>query len=121
GLTLPTLGSSAAASLSPARFAAGSAVSNTSRQVGTVLGVSFLVVLLGDVTGRTALAAFQRGWTMMLVLAAATSLVCVGVGRTRARGPVEPAAVRVVAADRRPPGPPARWAGVAGWPAGASA
>ncbi|TMC09086.1 MAG: MFS transporter [Chloroflexi bacterium] len=92
GLTLPTLGSSAAASLPPARFAAGSAVSNTSRQVGTVLGISFLVVLLGDVTGRTALAAFQRGWTMMLVLAAATSLICVVMGRTRAAGTVRPEA-----------------------------
>src|SRR5215471_15422918 len=92
GLTLPTLGSSAAASLPPARFAAGSAVSNTSRQVGTVLGVSLLVVLLGDVTGRTALAAFQRGWTMMLALAAATAVVCVVMGRTRARPVVERAA-----------------------------
>jgi EmrB/QacA subfamily drug resistance transporter len=93
GLTLPTLGSSAAASLSPARFGAGSAVSNTSRQVGTVLGVSLLVVLLGDVSGRTALAAFQRGWTMMLLLAIATALVCLAMGRTQAatRSPSPPA------------------------------
>jgi EmrB/QacA subfamily drug resistance transporter len=92
GLTLPTLGSSAAASLPPTRFGAGSAVSNTSRQVGTVLGVSLLVVLLGSVTRTTALAAFQRGWTMMLALAAATALVCVVMGRTRAARPVERAA-----------------------------
>jgi MFS family permease len=85
GLTLPTLGSSAAASLPAQRFAAGSAVSNTSRQVGFVLGVSLLVVVLGDVTLGTALAAFQRGWTMMLLLAAATAVVCVVMGRTRDR------------------------------------
>jgi EmrB/QacA subfamily drug resistance transporter len=85
GLTLPTLGSSAASSLPAQRFAAGSAVSNTSRQVGSVLGVSLLVVVLGDVTRRTALTAFQRGWTMMLLLAAATAVVCVVMGRTRER------------------------------------
>jgi EmrB/QacA subfamily drug resistance transporter len=87
GLTLPTLGSSAAASLPTARFAAGSAVSNTSRQVGTVLGVSLLVVVLGSITPATALAAFQRGWTMMLALATATALVCVVMGRTRVGQP----------------------------------
>ncbi|HEY7201235.1 MAG TPA: DHA2 family efflux MFS transporter permease subunit [Candidatus Dormibacteraeota bacterium] len=82
GLTLPTLGSSSAASLPPRRFAAGSAVSNTSRQVGFVLGVSLLVVILGDVTRRAGLAPFQRGWTMMLVLAVATAAICAVMGRT---------------------------------------
>jgi EmrB/QacA subfamily drug resistance transporter len=87
GLTLPTLGSSAAASLPPQRFGAGSAVSNTSRQVGFVLGVSLLVVLLGDVTRRNALAGFQRGWAMMLALSAATAVVCAVMGRTRTLQP----------------------------------
>jgi EmrB/QacA subfamily drug resistance transporter len=100
GLTLPTLGSSAAASLPAARFAAGSAVSNTSRQVGTVLGISLLVVVLGEVTGRTALAAFQRGWAMMLALSAATALVCLVMGRTRGRQAAEPATGQVVSAGR---------------------
>jgi EmrB/QacA subfamily drug resistance transporter len=89
GLTLPTLGSSAAVSLPPRRFGAGSAVSNTSRQLGFVLGVSLLVVVLGDAAQRTSLAAFQRGWTMMLALAAATAVVCVVMGRTRAQRLVE--------------------------------
>jgi EmrB/QacA subfamily drug resistance transporter len=92
GLTLPTLGSSAAASLPAARFGSGSAVSNTARQVGFVLGVSLLVVVLGDVTRGGALAAFQRGWTLMLALAAATAEVCAVMGRTRAARPVERAA-----------------------------
>jgi EmrB/QacA subfamily drug resistance transporter len=92
GLTLPTLGSSAAASLPAARFGSGSAVSNTARQVGFVLGVSLLVVVLGDVTRGGALAAFQRGWTLMLALAAATAVVCAVMGRTRAARPVERAA-----------------------------
>ena len=85
GLTLPTLGSTAAVSLPPQRFGAGSAVSNTARQVGFVLGVSLLVVVLGDLTPRTALAAFQRGWTMMLALAVATALASAVIGRTRLR------------------------------------
>jgi EmrB/QacA subfamily drug resistance transporter len=92
GLTLPTLGSSAAASLPAARFGSGSAVSNTARQVGFVLGVSLLVVVLGDVTRGGALAAFQRGWTLMLALALATGAVCVVMGRTRVARPVERAA-----------------------------
>jgi EmrB/QacA subfamily drug resistance transporter len=87
GLTLPTLGSSAAASLPPRRFGAGSAVSNTSRQVGFVLGVSLLVVVLGDVTRRSPLAAFQRVWAMMLALAVATAAVSAAMGRTRAAQP----------------------------------
>jgi MFS superfamily sulfate permease-like transporter len=60
--------------------------------VGFVLGVSLLVVVLGDVTRGGALAAFQRGWTLMLALALATGAVCVVMGRTRVARPVERAA-----------------------------
>ncbi|HXM53772.1 MAG TPA: DHA2 family efflux MFS transporter permease subunit [Candidatus Dormibacteraeota bacterium] len=101
GLTLPTLGSAAAASLPPRRFAAGSAVSNTSRQVGSVLGISILVVILGDVTRHATLAAFRRGWLMMLGLSLTTAIVCATMGRTQgATAAAAPAPPPVTVAGR---------------------
>ena len=47
GLTFPVLGASAVSSLHHDRFAVGSAVNQTSRQVGGALGVALLVVILG--------------------------------------------------------------------------
>jgi hypothetical protein len=82
GLTLPTLGSAAAASLPPERFGAGSAVASTSRQIGFVLGVSVLIALLGTPGPGEALAAFDRGWSFAAICAVATSAICLGLGVT---------------------------------------
>jgi EmrB/QacA subfamily drug resistance transporter len=64
GLTLPTMMSTASASLPPESFATGSAVINMFRQTGLVLGVAVLVAVLGTSHGRgsSALASFQHGW-----------------------------------------------------------
>jgi EmrB/QacA subfamily drug resistance transporter len=82
GLTLPTLGSAAAASLPPERFGAGSAVTSTARQVGTVLGVSVLIALLGAPAPGDALAAFDRVWLFAAAGAVAASALCLGLGMT---------------------------------------
>ncbi len=54
GLTFPVLGAAAVSSVPAERFAVGSAVNQTCRQVGGALGVAVLVALLGNDTGRGA-------------------------------------------------------------------
>jgi MFS family permease len=73
GLTLPTMMSTAAASLPAHAFATGSAVINMIRQTGLALGVAVLVAVLGTrgAQGAAPLAAFQHAWwvTTAIVLA----------------------------------------------------
>jgi EmrB/QacA subfamily drug resistance transporter len=48
GLTFPVLSAGAVSSLPPARFAVGSAVNQTARQIGGALGIAVLVALIGS-------------------------------------------------------------------------
>jgi EmrB/QacA subfamily drug resistance transporter len=96
GLTFAALGSAAVAELPPARFATGSAVSATARQIGAVLGISLLIALLGTPAPLEAMDAFHEVWWLMAGLGAAAALVSTALGRVRvaqAAGPVpEPVA-----------------------------
>ncbi len=63
GLALPSILSSATADLPTARAATGSAVVNMNRQIGTALGVSLVIAVLGAPVGYAAAhTAFQHTW-----------------------------------------------------------
>ncbi len=78
GLTFPVLSAAAVSSLHPERFAVGSAVNQTARQVGGAVGVALLLVILG--TPHTAVAAlgnFRHLWWYAASMAVASGLSCI--------------------------------------------
>ncbi len=75
GLTFPVLGAAALSSVPAERFAVGSAVNQTCRQVGGALGVAVLVALLGNDTGGASVAAFRHLWLFAAAMAALTGLI----------------------------------------------
>lgn len=78
GLALPTLLSAATADLPPEQAATGSAVVNMGRQLGSVLGVSALVVFVSGANGYAgAHRAFEHAWwfaALCAVVAVPTAL-----------------------------------------------
>jgi len=84
GLTFPVLSAAAVSSLHPDRFAVGSAVNQTARQVGGALGVAVLVVILGSpASPAAALAGFHDLWWFAAAMAASSGLVCILLGSRR--------------------------------------
>ncbi|HEY5097194.1 MAG TPA: DHA2 family efflux MFS transporter permease subunit [Acidimicrobiales bacterium] len=89
GLTFPVLSAAAVSSLHPERFAVGSAVNQTARQVGGAFGVALLVVILGAPTGAaTALASFHHLWWYCAGMAALAGLLCALLAPNRRAGAV---------------------------------
>jgi EmrB/QacA subfamily drug resistance transporter len=85
GLTFPVLGAAAVSSLHASRFAVGSAVNQTARQVGGALGVAVLVAILGTMSSpAAALEHFRHLW----LFAAATAVVAGGLAALLGPGPV---------------------------------
>ncbi|MGO8884760.1 MAG: DHA2 family efflux MFS transporter permease subunit [Streptosporangiaceae bacterium] len=78
GLTLPTLLSTAAASLPPPSFATGSGVVNMLRQVGFAVGVAVLIAVLGSPhTSAGRLTAFRHAWIVISLVALAGAAAAV--------------------------------------------
>lgn len=76
GLTFPVLSAAAVSSLPPHRFAVGSAVNQTARQVGGALGIAVLVMVLGEPAGvAEAVGRFHDLWTFGAVTAVASGLI----------------------------------------------
>jgi EmrB/QacA subfamily drug resistance transporter len=88
GLTFPVLSAAAVSSLPAERFAVGSAVNQTARQVGGAIGIALLVVILGAPSSPTAaLAHFRHLWMYSASMAVLCGLACVllkGGGRRSA-------------------------------------
>jgi EmrB/QacA subfamily drug resistance transporter len=77
GLTFPVLSAAAVSSLHPQRFAVGSAVNQTARQIGGAFGVAVLVVILGTPhSDAAALTTFRHLWLYAASMALASGLLC---------------------------------------------
>ncbi|MDX6353832.1 MAG: hypothetical protein QOF98_735 [Streptomyces sp.] len=74
GFTLPVQSAAAVQSLPPARFAVGSAINSSFRQLGAVLGISLFVALLGTPGPHSAVSAFHRIWWVFAALGFAAGL-----------------------------------------------
>lgn len=87
GLTLPTMMSTAAASLPPQSFATGSAVVNMVRQTGIALGVAVTIAVLGEssVASGIPLHLFTRVWWVTAALSFAGIVPAVALLRRPAR------------------------------------
>jgi len=83
GLTFPVLSAAAVSSLHPERFAVGSAVNQTARQIGGAIGVAILVVILGVAhSPGAALEHFHHLWLYIATMATAAGLVSTQLRRT---------------------------------------
>ena len=75
GLTLSSFGAAAVATVPAAQLGAGSALSQTARQVGAALGVASFVAVLGTPKAGQVVAAFHRCWAAMATAALIASLL----------------------------------------------
>jgi EmrB/QacA subfamily drug resistance transporter len=87
GLSFAAWGSAAVAELPPSRFATGSAISATSRQIGAVLGIAVLVAVIGTPRPEDVVSTFHTAWVLMAIPATTAGLTALALGRVRARNP----------------------------------
>jgi EmrB/QacA subfamily drug resistance transporter len=76
GMTFPVLSAAAVARLPQTRFAVGSAVNNTFRQVGAAIGVALVVVIQTSTGGING---FRNGWWFTAGCAATVALLAVAM------------------------------------------
>jgi EmrB/QacA subfamily drug resistance transporter len=87
GLTFPVLSAAAVSSLPGDRFAVGSAVNQTARQVGGSIGIAILVVVLGaPASAGAALDSFHHLWAFAATMSALSGAVALLLGPPRRPG-----------------------------------
>jgi len=79
GLCLPVLSSAAVHGLAPSRFAVGSAVNQSIRALGAVLGVALAIALLGRDPRTADLPTFQRVFVLFVFCGLLTSAASIGI------------------------------------------
>lgn len=79
GLCLPVLNSAAVHSLPPSRFAVGSAVNQSIRALGAVLGVALAIALLGRDPRTADLPTFQHVFALFVLCGFLTSTASIGI------------------------------------------
>jgi MFS family permease len=90
GLSFPVLSAAAVSSLNPERFAIGSAVNQTSRQIGGSLGIAILVLLTSQTTGLAqAVAHFHHVWAFGAITSLGAGLIATLIPRRSAKAKAE--------------------------------
>ncbi len=104
GLTFPVLSAAAVSSLPGDRFAVGSAVNQTARQVGGSIGIAILVVVLGaPASAGAALSSFHHLWVFAATMSALSGAVALLLGPPlRAETPA-PSGATIVRPAGQPP------------------
>ncbi len=81
GLTFPTLSAATVHGLPPMAFSLGGAVNNTSRQIGSAVGVALVVTIQ---TGTVGISGFRNGWWFIAALSFIASAVSLLLPRVAA-------------------------------------
>jgi EmrB/QacA subfamily drug resistance transporter len=80
-LALPQLSSATVQQLPADRYALGSAVNQTMRQLGATLGVALVVSFIAGATPGDALSRFHRAWWLIVACGVLTSVVAIALPR----------------------------------------
>ena len=79
---MPTLFGVATSALPEHRFATGSGLANTVRQIGLALGVAVFVAVAGnDTSGYVSIHALDRGWIAIAIFTVAAALPALFLSR----------------------------------------